>query len=279
MSDKEILAQLQQLDQDWQETEPAQEGSFEPLPEADYELIVIDAEMAKSSAGNVGLNVQFEVTQGDHEGRYVYHTFWLTKPNLKFVKRDLAILGYEPASVAEILKAKPKLMHKKVVARLGQETYDGKTFAVVRVIDGDTLDVDRPDGDYPQTRVRLWGVDTPETKKPETPVQHFGPEATAFTRGLCDGMKVRLELEPRRQRDNHGRLLAWVYLPDGRLLNRLLVAQGYAYADPRYQHHLYRELRRLQALARKAKRGLWKDVREKDLPYYYCQGKHRIELR
>ena len=159
------------------------------------------------------------------------------------------------------------------------ETYDGKTFAVVRVIDGDTLDVDRPDGDYPRTRVRLWGVDTPETKKPETPVQHFGPEATAFTRDLCDGKDVRLELEPRRERDNHGRLLAWAYLPDGRLLNRMLVAQGYAYADPRYEHHLYRELRQLQTEARKASRGLWKDVREKDLPYYYRQGKHRIKLR
>jgi len=160
------------------------------------------------------------------------------------------------------------------------ETYDGKTFAVVRVIDGDTLDVDRPDGDYPQTRVRLWGVDTPETKKPETPVQHFGPEATAFTRDLCAGKNVRLGLEPgRRRRDKHGRLLAWVHLPDGRLLNRVLVAQGYAYADPRYRHHLYRELRGLQTEARKARRGLWKDVREKDLPNYYGRGKHRIRLR
>ena len=158
------------------------------------------------------------------------------------------------------------------------ETYDGVTFAVVRVIDGDTLDVDRPDGDYPRTRVRLWGVDTPETKKPETPVQHFGPEATALTRDLCDGKKVRLELEPSRDRDDHGRLLAWVYLPDGRLLNRVLVTRGYAYADPRYEHHLSRELGRLQSEARKASRGLWKDVREKDLPYYYRQGRHRIKL-
>ena len=127
MSDKDILNKLQELDEDWRETEAAAEGAFDPLPEGDYELIVIDAEMSKSQTGNVGLNVQFEVTQGEHEGRHVYHTFWLTKANLKYVKRDLAIFGYAPASAAEILKAKPKLMHKKTIAHVGQETYEGKT--------------------------------------------------------------------------------------------------------------------------------------------------------
>jgi hypothetical protein len=127
MSDKDILRKLQELDDEWNETEAANEGAFEPLPDGDYDLIVVDAEMAESQNGNVGLNVQFEVIKGEHEGRNVYHTFWLTKPNLKYVKRDLAILGFDPGSTSEILKAKPKLMHKKAVARLGQETYDGKT--------------------------------------------------------------------------------------------------------------------------------------------------------
>ena len=127
MSDKDILRKLQELDDEWNDTDAAQEGASEPLPEDDYELIVLDAEMAESQNGNVGLNVHFEVIKGEHEGRNVYHTFWLTKANLKYVKRDLGILGYEPESTSAILKAKPKLMHKKVVARLGQETYEGKT--------------------------------------------------------------------------------------------------------------------------------------------------------
>lgn len=162
------------------------------------------------------------------------------------------------------------------------EAYHGKTFRVVKVVDGDTLDVDLPDSGshYSTTRIRLWGVDTPETKKENTPVQHFGPEATGATRRLCLGRAVRVELEIGKDpRDKYGRLLAWVYLPDGRLLNRLLVEEGLAYADPRYDHHLKRELRDLQKEARKARRGLWRAVRQSDLPYYYRQGRRRLKLQ
>ena len=160
-----------------------------------------------------------------------------------------------------------------------RDKYHGKTFTVGRIVDGDTVDVDVPDGRYPRTRVRLWGVDTPETKKPNTPVQHFGPQAVAFTRELCLGKAVRLELETARDvRGRHGRILGWIFLPDGRLLNRELVRGGYAYADPRYDHHLKGELRRLQTEARQSRRGLWKDVTRGDLPYYYREGRHRINL-
>ena len=127
MGDKDILKRLKELDQEWQGTEAAAEGSFEPLPEDDYTCIVIDAEMVKSSNDNIGLNVQFEVLEGEYEGRHVYHTFWLTEKNLPYVKRDLAILGYEAKTASELLKAKNKLMHKKAVLRVGQEEYEGRT--------------------------------------------------------------------------------------------------------------------------------------------------------
>ncbi len=151
------------------------------------------------------------------------------------------------------------------------ETYGGKEFRGGKVVDGDTLDVGAPDErrGYPSTRVRLWGVDTPETVKPDTAPQHFGPEAAAFTRELCADRTVRLELDPRNTRDRYGRLLAYVHLPDGRMLNRLLVAQGYAYADPRFDHRCRAEFRSLQRAAIKDGRGLWKDARPADLPYYY----------
>ena len=127
MSDKDILKRLKELDDEWQQTEPAAEGSFDPLPEDDYECIVVDAELVKSSNDNIGLNVQFEVIKGEHEGRHVYHTFWLTEKNLPYVKRDLAILGYEAKTASELLKAKGPLMHKKAVLRVGQEEYEGRT--------------------------------------------------------------------------------------------------------------------------------------------------------
>jgi len=127
MVDKDILKRLKELDSEWQETEAAAEGSFEPLPEDDYTCIVIDADLVKSQNENVGLNVQFEVVEGDYEGRHVFHSFWLTPKNLSYVKRDLAILGYEAKTASALLKAKGPLMHKKAVLRVGQEQYEGRT--------------------------------------------------------------------------------------------------------------------------------------------------------
>jgi len=149
------------------------------------------------------------------------------------------------------------------------DKYDGHSGRVVHVVDGDTIDLDIRDRKYPHTRVRLWGVDTPETVKENTPVQHFGPEATAFTREAVGGETVRLQLDPRQTRDRYGRLLAYVYGPDGRMLNRELIRRGYAYADPRYDHAQKREFLRLQRLAKQAGRGLWEEVTRDDLPYYY----------
>jgi micrococcal nuclease len=156
--------------------------------------------------------------------------------------------------------------------------YDGRTFRVVHVVDGDTLDVDEPDGPHRRTRIRLMGVDTPETVKPDTPVQRFGPEASAFAKQAALDRDVRLELDPREVRDKYGRLLAYVYLPDGRMLNRTLVQEGYGFADPRFPHRYDREFARLQNEAKAAGRGLWKDERQQDLPEY-LQGRVKLPAR
>ena len=154
------------------------------------------------------------------------------------------------------------------------ETYHGKTFRVTRVIDGDTLDIDHPDrrNGHRTTRIRLWGVDTPETVRQNTPVRHFGPEASEFTRQASGGRDVRLELIEEQTRDRYKRLLAYIYLPDGRMLNAELIVHGCGYADPRFDHPRKREFAALQREARAERRGLWKDARPEDLPHYY-QGK------
>ena len=90
------------------------------------------------------------------------------------------------------------------------------TATVVRVIDGDTIDVRIAGRDE---RVRLIGIDTPETVKPEAPVECYGPEASAFTKQLLpEGTPVRLERDvvgtvSRLDRDAFGRL-------PGRFVNR-----------------------------------------------------------
>jgi micrococcal nuclease len=66
---------------------------------------------------------------------------------------------------------------------------DGNYRVVERVIDADTLVMENGE------RVRLIGVDTPETKHPNRPVEHFGKEAAAFTRCMVEGTRVRLEFD------------------------------------------------------------------------------------
>ncbi len=96
------------------------------------------------------------------------------------------------------------------------------------VTDGDTIDVTV---DGVDERVRLIGIDTPETKKPNTPVQCFGPEATAFTTSLLPvGTPLHLERDV-EARDAYGRLLAYVYRSDdGLFVNLEIARRGFARA-------------------------------------------------
>jgi micrococcal nuclease len=97
---------------------------------------------------------------------------------------------------------------------------------MVHIVDGDTIDV-TVRGHH--ERVRLIGIDTPETKKPNTPVQCYGPEATKFTSSL---LPVDTPLHLDRDvvaRDDYGRLLAYVYLAgDGTFVNLEVIQQGFA---------------------------------------------------
>jgi micrococcal nuclease len=146
------------------------------------------------------------------------------------------------------------------------EKYHEKTFTVVNVVDGDTIDIDVPDGKYNHTRIRFWGIDTPETKNPKTGIMYFGPEAADFTTKSALRKQVTVYLEEHRTRDKYGRLLAYVKLPDGRFLNEVLVAEGFAYADSRFRHSFYNKYKQLEAAARGQKKGLWLNVTPEQMP-------------
>ena len=149
------------------------------------------------------------------------------------------------------------------------EKYHGKTFTVMNVIDGDTFDIDVPDGRHQSTRIRLLGIDTPETGNEQTSVMYFGPEATEFTKKLSLGKAITLYLNsPNPTRGKFGRLLAYVKLPDGRFLNEDLLSEGYAYADSRFSHSFYNKYRQLQSRARSSKKGLWQNVTPDQLPQW-----------
>jgi endonuclease YncB( thermonuclease family) len=125
---------------------------------------------------------------------------------------------------------------------------------VQRVSDGDTF-VATVKGR--RERVRVIGVDTPESVAPNRPDEPYGEEASDFAKHYLDGETVRLagDAEPR---DRYGRMLAYVWLEDGTFWNALLVAEGYAQQLTIPPNVTYAGLfRRLAAEARRNDRGLW----------------------
>lgn len=132
----------------------------------------------------------------------------------------------------------------------------GTYYKVTKVTDGDTIHIDM---DGTDEKVRLIGINTPETVDPRTQVQCFGKEASERMKELAGGKIVRLEYDDSQSlRDTYGRLLAYVYLEDGEMLNRKMVAEGYAYEYTYLAPYKYQsEFRDLQNIARVSGRGLW----------------------
>jgi micrococcal nuclease len=124
---------------------------------------------------------------------------------------------------------------------------------VVRAVDGDTIEA-RIGGRLED--VRYIGVDTPETVKPDTPVQCFGPRASRFNHGLVERRRVRLVFGVER-RDVYGRLLAYVYLGH-RFVNAVLVRRGLARSLTIPPNDRFAPLLRgFELRAARAGRGLW----------------------
>lgn len=105
-------------------------------------------------------------------------------------------------------------------------------------------------------RVRLIGVDTPETKDPRKPVQYFGKQASLFTERLVEGRRVRLEYDQARE-DRYGRTLAYVFLQNGTFVNLEIVRRGYGHAYTKYPFRRMNEFRRAESEARRLGLGLW----------------------
>lgn len=127
---------------------------------------------------------------------------------------------------------------------------------MIRVVDGDTVDISPAvEG---RDRVRLIGVDTPETRDPDCGVQPYGEEASKFTKGELEGEEVELEFDVERT-DRYDRLLAYLYPRDEEeMFNETLLEEGYAQVAtfPPNVKYVDRFLA-AQEEARTAERGLW----------------------
>jgi micrococcal nuclease len=124
-------------------------------------------------------------------------------------------------------------------------------YRVERVVDGDTLLLDN------QARIRLQGVDSPETVHPDLPPEPWGPEASQFTKDFIGDGQVRLTFDQERK-DQYDRYLAYVW-KDGLLLNEELVREGLATAELgfRYSDAMKRRFKKAEEEAQAANRGVW----------------------
>lgn len=138
-------------------------------------------------------------------------------------------------------------------------------YPVHQFYDGDTISATM---DGKEEKIRLIGVDTPETQDPRKPVQCFGKAASNFTKELIGTNPVRLESDPTNtNRDRYNRLLRYVYLPDGRLVNVEIIRQGYGFAYVSFPVQKLEEFRAAEAEARTNSRGLWAGCQIKDNQY------------
>lgn len=128
-------------------------------------------------------------------------------------------------------------------------------YSIANFVDGDTIAVNM---NGKVEKVRFVGIDTPETHKPNTPVQCYGPAAAAYTKNIIGNNKVRLVSDSlSTDRDRYDRLLRYVYLPDGTFVNQKLVQNGYAFYYPYFPFTKSSQFAADQEAAMAGHKGLW----------------------
>lgn len=128
-------------------------------------------------------------------------------------------------------------------------------YTVIEVDDGDTITVNSLGH---TEKVRLIGIDTPEIHHPNKPIQCYAKEASEYLESLIGKATVRLEADPEDDnRDIYGRLLRYVYLPDGTLVNSLIVENGYGFAYTHFPFTKKELMINLENIAKSKNLGLW----------------------
>jgi len=136
----------------------------------------------------------------------------------------------------------------------------GTNAFIKKVVDGDTVIAVLDSEPGREFKVRLLGINTPETVDPRRPVECFGKQASDFAKKLLQDKRVFLEADPEADEiDKYGRLLRNIYLADKTNVNALMVEQGFANAYLQFPLNQERknQLRDLEAQAKQAERGLW----------------------
>ena len=146
--------------------------------------------------------------------------------------------------------------HFSCVTKSGKTSDQDGFVSVTKIIDGDTFWIDN--GTVKGEKIRLIGVDTPETRRTGSKeIGYFGKEAKQFVTRLLTDKRVKLVFDVDKY-DRYRRTLAYVYLEDGTFLNAELLKQGYAMVMTVPPNVRFAEtFLQLQQQAREANRGLW----------------------
>lgn len=189
----------------------------------------------------------------------------MTKKTVSVLALSLAILffrllastggrGTAPEQqVSGVIHAQPEV---QTITTTKTSTTTESLFVVSRVVDGDTIEVTR---DEIKEKVRLIGINTPETVDPRRKVECFGKEASAHAKEILMGQKVRLVSDDSQTKyDKYERLLAYVYREDGLLINKHMIEEGYAYEYTYNVPYKYqKEFKEAQLKAQVEGKGLW----------------------
>lgn len=191
----------------------------------------------------------------------VYDPTYVYRPWLKFVIIGAVLLcvlsilfyGMRDTALSPIANTAPATSAE---SHAPQETQNHTFYPVEKVVDGDTLDV-LVNG--ASVRIRLIGVDTPETVDSRKTVQCFGKEASEKASSLLSSKSIRLEYDASQgERDKYNRLLAYVFLEDGTNVNQHMIAEGYAHEHTYNVPYKYQDsFKRAEESARTSNKGLW----------------------
>lgn len=176
----------------------------------------------------------------------------LTRKQTKLLTTFLTLLI---ATLFSIYKGEPALIGIHT-APSGSQTSATSSYRVTHVVDGDTVDIER---DGVTIRVRLIGINSPESVDPRRPVECFGKEASQYAKNILDKQEVSLVVDPSQgMLDKYGRTLAYLFLLDGRNFNLLMISEGYAYEYTYNKPYKYQyAFKQAQYDAQQHERGLW----------------------
>lgn len=134
---------------------------------------------------------------------------------------------------------------------------DDSKHEVLSVIDGDTITIGTTAGSL---KVRIIGIDTPETVHPSKPVEFGGPEASNRAKELLEGQNIIIHYDPDPKHGKWGkykRLLAYIDLPDGRDFGLVMIQEGFARAYPKYPFSRQESYLKAEEIAKHNKTNIW----------------------